>query len=155
MERLKRIHPEGFPETAEVYQLHSDFVQEGVCYLIVDGDQVSVTSVQLDGNVNKADLDKIFACSDGQGELEAEAVVFDRVPVKDIVALLTRAPIEPDVPDSGVAVATAMSFSFDPAADDSLGGTGGDGDMGSDEDGEEPPPEDDDQEPSAVPDEEQ
>lgn len=153
MERLKRIHPEGFPDTAEVYQLHSDFVQEGVCYLIVDGDRVSVTSVQLDGNVNKSDLDKIFACSDGKGELESEAVVFDRVPVKDIVALLTRAPIEPDVPDSGVAVATAMSFSFDPTADDPLGGAGDD--LGDDEEDEEPPPEDDEQEPAAVPDEEQ
>jgi hypothetical protein len=153
MERLQRIHPEGYPPTAEVYQLVSDFVAEGVCYLIVDGDQVAVTSIMLDGNVNKNDLDKIFACSDEKGELEAEAVVFTGVPVQDIVALLTRAPIEPDVPDSQVAVAGAMSFSFDPTSD-AIGGVGAEPETGgaeSDDLGTEP----DDSEPVAVPDDEE
>lgn len=131
MDQLSRIYPEGFPPTAQVFQLQTDFVSEGICYLIIDGEQVSVTSIGLEGKVNQLDLDKVYACSDENCELGGEAVTFTGVPVERIVALLTRAPIEQDVVDTGVATDTSVSFSFDPTEPaPTPGGDGAGGDPG-------------------------
>jgi hypothetical protein len=153
---LQRIKVPDLEDGVEAYMLTTNFVREGTCFLYVNREErsVRVTSIGMDGKVNHADIDKIFAAFDGHGEatLEQDSVDFTNVDPEAIVSMLTRTPLPQDVPDSDVGASVGMSFTFDPEEPAPAGdsGEGADpldgGDAGGDSGvpgvgpGEEPPP---------------